>query len=101
MGTAVTAGSDATLMIGLTKPITTDDEGDLARSLSCLWVLVSGHRQLGDLHRIRLHLFQAAYRARLAFLWRLQCLLGRPVRRNVWLSADDLRLVRLAAESLP
>src|SRR3954469_10409143 len=71
-----------------------------ARRNAGLWVVVTGDHQFGDFYFIRLHLFQAANHARLAFLQRLQRIPRRAFHGNVWFPVDDLSLIRLAAESL-
>src|SRR6516162_171433 len=62
--------------------------------------MVACDYQFGDLHLFRIHLLQAADEARLAFVQRLQRISGRIVHRDVWLSADDLSAIGLAAEQL-
>src|SRR3546814_205944 len=70
------------------------------RDGTCLRPLVPGDRQLGDLHPLRLQLLQAANKARLALVQRLQRLPCRSVYRDVRLSSHHLLPLRLAAEPL-
>src|SRR5262249_43879331 len=76
-------------------------ESDHERQRPRLRPLVAGYHQLGRIHLLRLQLLQAADETRMALVRRLQRLHRRAVRRNVWLPADHLSSLRLAAESLP
>src|SRR6516164_3476327 len=55
------------------------------------------HRQLRGLHPVRVQLLQAADGPGLALVRRLQRVPGRAVRRDVWLSAEHLFPLGLAA----
>src|SRR5712691_11898171 len=66
-----------------------------------LWIVVARPDQLSDLHLLRVHLLQTADETRLAVVWRVQWVSRGPVRRDVWLPADDLPVVGLAAEQIP
>src|SRR5512133_921201 len=57
--------------------------------------------QFGHLLDVRLQLLQATDRPRLANLWRIRRVHRRAVCGNVWLPADLLLVVGLAADPVP
>src|SRR6516164_8826524 len=58
------------------------------------------HCQLGRLHLLCLYFLQAADPARLAFVQRFQRVPGRVVCGDVWIPADDLLPVGMAAVTI-
>ena len=80
---------------------TSDGRQAMTSHHASLRAVVPGDHQLACLHHLRLHLLQAADRARLALVRRLLRLPGRAVHRDVRLPADDLSALGLAAGRYP
>ena len=73
----------------------------MEHAMQCLRPLVSGDFKLGDLYYFCVQFCQTTNQNRLAQLWRVLGLYGGAVYRDVWLSADHLSFVRLAAKKYP